>query len=213
MKKYALKIINYICRFYAKVFRFFYSYRTTIYKQYLKNKIFTYANARHFQRLGEGSTFASTCIIKCPEFISIGKNSGIGERSVITAWGAYELNQYSPEIIIGNDTQIGSDCHITAINKIHIGNGVLLGKKITITDNSHGESVAEQANIAPIKRSLYSKGPVVINDNVWIGDKATVLPGVTIGEGAIVGANSVVTKDVPARSVVVGNPAKIIKRM
>ena len=60
---------------------------------------------------------------------------------------------------------------------------------------------------------MYSKGPVIIQDNVWIGEKATILPGVTIGEGAIIGANSVVTKDVPAKSLVVGCPAKIVKTL
>lgn len=65
--------------------------------------------------------------------------------------------------------------------------------------------------LPPLFRPLFSKGPVIIGKNVWIGDKATILPGVTIGDGSIIGANSVVTKDVPAYSVVAGNPAKIIK--
>jgi acetyltransferase-like isoleucine patch superfamily enzyme len=65
---------------------------------------------------------------------------------------------------------------------------------------------------APIKRSLFSKGPVIIGDNVWIGDKATILPGVSIGNGAVIAANAVVTKDVPAYSVAAGNPARIIKQ-
>lgn len=60
--------------------------------------------------------------------------------------------------------------------------------------------------------SLFSKGDVTIGDNVWIGDKATVLPGVTIGDGAVIAANTVVTHDVPAYSVVGGNPARIIKQ-
>ena len=61
----------------------------------------------------------------------------------------------------------------------------------------------------PIKRKIYSKGPVIIGKNVWIGDKATTLPGVTIGDGAVIGANTVVTKDVPPFCIVVGNPATI----
>ena len=61
-------------------------------------------------------------------------------------------------------------------------------------------------------RSVMSKGPVIIGNDVWIGDKATILPGVTIGDGAVIAANAVVTKDVPAYSVVAGNPAKIVKQ-
>ena len=67
--------------------------------------------------------------------------------------------------------------------------------------------------VPPIKRELRTKGEVVIGDNVWIGDKASILPGVIIGKGSIVGANSVVTKDVPPFTVVGGNPAKIIKKL
>ena len=64
-----------------------------------------------------------------------------------------------------------------------------------------------------MERKLFSKGPVVIGDNVWIGDKATILAGVTIGEGAVIGANAVITKDVPAYCIAVGNPARIIKKV
>ena len=61
-------------------------------------------------------------------------------------------------------------------------------------------------------RFVTSKGPVIIGNNVWIGDKATVLPNVTIGDGAVIAANAVVTKDVPPYSIVAGNPAKVIKQ-
>ncbi|MBQ4055965.1 MAG: hypothetical protein IJD32_02545 [Bacteroidaceae bacterium] len=63
----------------------------------------------------------------------------------------------------------------------------------------------------PRLRNVTSKGTIVIKDNVWIGDKATILPNVTIGEGAVIAANSVITKDVPPYSVAAGNPAIIIK--
>ena len=65
----------------------------------------------------------------------------------------------------------------------------------------------------PGSPEFIGKGPVIIEDNVWIGDKATILSGVKIGKGAIVAANAVVTKDVPAYSVVAGNPAKIIRKV
>lgn len=65
----------------------------------------------------------------------------------------------------------------------------------------------------PLSRLQYSKGEVAIGRNVWIGDKVTVLPGVHIGDGAIIGAGSVVTGDVPAYAVVAGNPARIIRNL
>ena len=84
---------------------------------------------------------------------------------------------------------------------------------MTITDNSHGDTSIDIRSYPPISRPLVSKGKVVIGENVWIGDKATILPGVSIGDGAVIGANAVVTKDVPPYSVVVGNPAKIINKV
>jgi acetyltransferase-like isoleucine patch superfamily enzyme len=106
---------------------------------------------------------------------------------------------------------IGEYCHITAINKITIGNGVLTGRWVTITDNSHGKTDKNSFSIPPAKRALYSAGAVIIEDNVWIGDKVTILPNVHIGKNAVIGANSVVTKDIPENSVVAGIPAKVVK--
>ena len=97
--------------------------------------------------------------------------------------------------------------------KVVIGDGVLTGRFVLITDNAHGNSSFEETEISPLDRQVYSKGAVVVEKNVWIGDKATVLPGVSIGEGAIIAANAVVTKDVPAYTVVAGCPAKAIKRI
>ena len=65
----------------------------------------------------------------------------------------------------------------------------------------------------PSLRKLYSKGPVIIEDNVWIGEGVAILPNVIIGENSIIGANAVVTKDIPRNSVVGGNPAKIIRTL
>ena len=89
----------------------------------------------------------------------------------------------------------------------------MTGKWVTITDNQHGGTDYESLNIMPSKRLLKSKGAVVIGDNVWLGDKVSVLPGVTIGEGAIVAANSVVTHDVPPFCVVAGCPAKVVRKL
>ena len=79
-----------------------------------------------------------------------------------------------------------------------------------ITDNAHGLFTEEDLSVPPRRRALVSKGPVIIEDNVWIGDKASVLPGVRIGKGSIIGANAVVTKDVPPHCMAVGNPVRII---
>ena len=84
---------------------------------------------------------------------------------------------------------------------------------MTVTDNSHGVTTIDDLSKAPHMRKVISKGEVVIEENVWIGDKATILPGVHIGKGAVVGANAVVTKDVPPFSVVGGIPARVLHRV
>lgn len=144
-------------------------------------------------------------------YITINSHTTFGKSCILTAWNRYQGIKYTPKIVIGENCCFGEYNHITSINSIKIGSGVLTGRWVTITDNSHGMTDFSTLKIKPIKRNLYSKGPVVIGNNVWIGDKSTILPGVTIGDGSVIAANSVVTKSVPAYSVVGGNPARILK--
>jgi len=157
--------------------------------------------------------------IKGEKYIHIGDGTSFGDGVYLTAWEKFvsiidgkDIEQkLSPCIMIGRNCCFGAYNHITCTNSVIIGDNVLTGKWITITDNSHGRTDNETLHIEPIKRPLHSKGPVKIGNNVWIGDKATILPGVTIGDGAVIAANAVVTKDVPAYSIVGGNPAMLIK--
>lgn len=143
--------------------------------------------------------------------IIIGNGVLIMSYSTVETHSLYRSQQFNPVIIINNNASIGERAHITAINKIVIGEGTLLGKDVTITDNSHGSITFEEMKKAPSERLLVSKGPVIIGKNCWLGDKVTVCPNVTIGDYCIIGANSVVTKDMPSYCVCAGNPCKIIK--
>ena len=147
------------------------------------------------------------------KYISIGKGTNIEKDIILTAWDKYGDETFYPTIKIGENCSIGEHAHITACQKITIGNGVLTGRYIYISDNAHGNSQKEQLNIPPIKRPLHIKGPVTIEDNVWIGERVCILSGVNVGKGAIIAANAVVTHDVPAATIVGGVPAKIIKKI
>ena len=150
-------------------------------------------------------------LITHPECISIGSRNNFDSQIYLTAWTNYGSKSFSPKLIIGNDCKFGAYNHISCINQIIIEDGFLSGKWVTIVDNAHGMNNLENLFIEPSKRELYSKGPVFIGRNVWVGDKTTILPNVTVGEGAVIAANSVVTHDVPAFAVAAGNPAKVIR--
>ena len=120
-------------------------------------------------------------------------------------------NNYMPKLIIGNNVSINFDCHIACINEIIIGDNVLMASKVFITDHFHGEINKSVSQIPPSKRNLFTKGPVVLEESVWLGEGAIIMPNVTIGKFSIVGANSVVTKSFPSYSVIAGNPAILIK--
>lgn len=145
------------------------------------------------------------------EHMKIGSGTSFGKMAVLTAWSKRGNIKYNPSINIGEKCFFNDYVHLSCINGIEIGNQVLFGRWVTVLDNNHGKVDYENLQIGPNDRPLDSKGKVIIQDRVWIGDKCTILPGVTIGEASVVAANSVVVKDVPPFCVVGGNPAKIIK--
>lgn len=200
----------------VKIGSFFYSRKRHEHMLQRINYIRTLRVKPLFKAFGQNSSFQKIELLKGPEYISIGNQTTFEKDLYLTAWDSYQANNdiqhFTPEIKIGSNCHFGAFNHITAINSIEIGDNLLTGKNVTITDNSHGSTDFEHLSIEPILRPLVSKGPVKIGNNVWIGDKATILPNVTIGDGAVIAANAVVTKDVPAYSVVAGNPAKIIKK-
>lgn len=145
--------------------------------------------------------------------VSIGDNFSAGERLKLRTFSAWRSQKFSPCIKIGNNVSIQTDCHISAINSVEIGDDVLMASFVYISDHSHGYCDERDVVPPPIIRNLSSKGGVKIGNKVWLGEKVTVLSGVSIGEGAIIGANAVVTRDIPPFSVAAGNPARIIKRL
>lgn len=116
-------------------------------------------------------------------------------------------------LIIGKNCEIGDNVHIVAHEKVVIGDNCLMASKIFISDTSHGDYAGENQsspNTPPNDRNLITK-PVSIGNNVWIGENVCILPGVRVGSGCIIGANSVVTKDIPDNCIIAGAPAKLVK--
>ena len=116
------------------------------------------------------------------------------------------------KLTLGANINVSDWVHIGVLDQVTIGDGCLMGSKVLITDHSHGAltDILQPKPSRPNARTLHSKGPVVLEDNVWLGDGVVVLPSVRIGCNAIIGANSVVTQDIPSNTVWAGVPAKQI---
>ena len=125
------------------------------------------------------------------------------------------------KITIGNCTTIRYNSFVGSVDSILIGNHVIISNNVKFYDNNHhptSPSERKQMCIDGFYGDAWSwkhaeHAPIVVEDNVWIGEWVTILKGVTIGEGSIIGCNSVVTKDIPPYSVAAGNPAKVVKQL
>ena len=202
------KILDGIGRFLGK-------WDTTWFGKHIKGNRSTICSQRYAWRLGNPTLMVCGEIkILGEDCISVGDRTRIEKGCAITAWKRTpDGGEHTPSITIGKDCSFGEYNHITSTNKIEIGDHLLTGRWVTITDNSHGDAELGMLKQSPIMRPVVSKGPVIIGVNVWIGDKATILPGVTIGDGAVIAANSVVTKDVDSYCIVAGNPARVVKQI
>ena len=148
-------------------------------------------------------------IFRRPECIHIENRFYAEDNLRLQVWTESIANDY--QIIIGSDVSMMENCQISCCEKVVIGSGTLFGANVFVTDNFHGDCSRKQLEYAPLKRPLYVKGRVIIGNNVWVGRNVCIMPGVKIGDGAVIGANSVVTHNIPAYSIAVGCPAKVIK--
>lgn len=160
---------------------------------------------RRLAGMGRGSS------IRRPLLVTGGRSIGISAH--VHIWPGARLEAINAEpgvkrIEIGAGTVIHPHVHIGAIDKVRIGRGVLMASNVYITDHDHDWSDPE-APVITNRRAVAA--PVEIGNFVWIGERAMVLKGVRVGDGAVIGAGSVVTHDVPARSVVIGAPARVVR--
>lgn len=147
--------------------------------------------------------------------ISIGKNFTAGDFLKLEAVTRFRDQTFDPRIVIKDNVSVNDFVHIGATNHIEIGNNVLMASKIFISDHNHGTYGGNRQSsplVPPAERLLTNDQQVIIGDNVWIGELVSILPGSVIGEGAIIGSNSVVTGEIPKWSIAVGSPARVVKR-
>ena len=192
---FVMSFIDRIIVIFASVIHTFWNYRLYNILQVYKRKFYTVWITKEFASCGKENKFYGFKMLHGAKYGRIGNGVRIGSDVVLEIYDKYMEQKFSPKFTIGNDSCIGDESHITCINEIRIGNGVRMGRKVFITDNAHGASDPNMLDIRPNLRPMVSKGPVIIEDCVWIGEMVCIMPGVTIGRGSIIGANAVVTKD------------------
>jgi len=141
---------------------------------------------------------------------SSGLSVGIGCR-----FEAFPYVNQGTIIQFGKNIEINDYVHITGINSVIIGDNVLMASKIYISDSNHGSYLGDENDSLPeslVRKRLVSGNPILIEDNVWLGESVSVLSGVTIGRCSVIGANSVVSRNIPPYTIAVGSPARPIKK-
>lgn len=160
--------------------------------------ILYYALAKHLPPSYSGIKVGQTALRRvCGKLMlrHCGKNVNIEQNA-----------RFSPKVSLGDYSGIGVNAKING--ECVIGNYVMMGEDCTIITRNHAH---DRLDIPMMQQGFEKDRPVVIDDDVWIGDKVVLLPGVHIGKGAIIGAGSVVTKDVEPYSIMAGVPARKIK--
>lgn len=153
-----------------------------------------------FARLGQGVVFEAGVLVFHPQQIEIGDQVYIGHYTILKG---YHKNR----MVIGSGAWIGQQCFLHSAGGIEIGRNVGIGPGVRIITSLH----AEEGRHLAILHSRIELAAVTIEDDSDIGVGALILPGVTVGRGAQVGAGAVVTRDVPPYAVVAGVPARVLR--
>lgn len=173
----------------------------------LESKAYSVAVSGAFARFGKYSILVPPIRLEGTGCIEIGDGVYVGTRSRLqTLPGCGQLRGLK----IGNGTSIGSSSVISAAHNILIEDNVIIAANVCIVDHIHKYANTQ----SPIKSQGIDKvAPVVIGCNSWIGQNVVILPGVSIGKNCVIGANSVVNRNIPDCSVAAGVPARVIKRI
>jgi acetyltransferase-like isoleucine patch superfamily enzyme len=174
-------------------------------QQFTSRIIFKLLFAHRFKTFGRKTILVSPDKIEGEEYIELEDNVSINSMAWLLA---LEQGNAKPRLLIKKGTVIGRFSHIVALQHVEIENNVLIADKVYISDNIHDYS---DINMPIMKQPVLFKAPVIIGENSWIGENVSII-GARVGKHCIIGANTVVTKDIPNYSVAVGSPAKVIKQ-
>lgn len=167
------------------------------------------SRAKRFRHFGDGSSICFPVTALYGErYISIGEGTIVGPHTSLSAGVSPEHELGDVEVLsIGSHTLIGKGSAVVAHERVVIGDNVFTGHNVYVTDANHGY---EDVN-TPIGQQFAPSRPVAIGEGSWLGHGTVVLPGASIGAHVVIGAGSVVTSNIPDRSVAVGNPARVIR--
>jgi len=161
-----------------------------------------------FAAFGPGSVIQLPVRLSGEGHVCVGADVFVGAGSWIQVLERDAPTGVDPEIVIGDGTSIAGSCVLSAACSIHVGRRVLMARNVYVAD--HGHAFAD-IGAAVLDQGLRDIRPVVIGDGAWLGQNVFVAPGVSIGRGAVIGANSVVLSDVPDHAIAVGAPTRIVR--
>jgi acetyltransferase-like isoleucine patch superfamily enzyme len=176
-----------------------------------------------FKKAGHGVIYGRGLVLRHPAKISLGDRVSLDDDVLLDASGAGDegvvigdnvilsrncvVQGKTGPVVIGEKADIGCNCIFSSASGIFLGQFILMGANCYI---GGGRYITDRLDIPMMEQGLYSKGPVVIQNDVWLGAGVVVLDGVRVGNGCILGAGAVVTKDLPDYSIAVGVPARVI---
>lgn len=164
-------------------------------------------HSSQFKKIGRKSYFLHPMFLSGTKNISMGVDVGIWDNARVELLYEWNGQHFFPELIIGSHVNIGQNLHLVCTNRIVIEDNVVMSGNVTILDNAH---ITDDNTLSILQQGIITK-PVHIKEGAFIGINVVIMPGVTIGKHAIVGASAVVTKDIPDYATAVGIPARIIK--
>lgn len=160
-----------------------------------------------------GRLFRFPIVIRGRKYIDFGMSLTTGVGCRFDCFPG--IDSAAKKLVFGKNVQINDYVHIVAMEKVTIGDDVLMASHVFISDNSHGSYKGDELDsdprVPPIQRE-YRTSPVTIGKSSWIGEGVIIMPGVSIGEGCVIGAHSIVNRDIPNYTVAVGTPIRLIKR-